>query len=345
MLRFFLGLLLVVAGSLILLTNLGLVDPAATEMVFQALFRLWPALLIVWGISLIFHRQPRLARLLALVVLAAGILLTASLEQAPVRPTGSLAQPVRIPLADEGVPTGARLYLQAGAGRIELVAGSGDLIAGVLEGLVRPVQVATFTPDDSVEVELVQPLPSPLAGLLWPEAASASWQVGLHPVVPWTLDLRLVSAVLDLDARLIPLRQLYLQGDASRLQIRLPGPEAFAAPPEGSLRLRFDLRSSRLELTLPADAGLVLRVRGGGLQPGLTAEGLVRDGDRYISPNFHEAALRYRVDLNLTLATVHLHWEDRGPAAAPSLPTAPPPADRPPLWGDRTALWAGIPGM
>lgn len=343
MLRFFLGLLLVVAGSLILLTNLGLVDPAATEMVFQALFRLWPAILIVWGISLIFHRQPRLARLLALVVLAAGIVVAASLEQAPVRPTGSLVQPLRIPLADEGVPAEARLYLRAGAGRIELAAGSSDLVAGVLEGLARPVRVATFTPNQNVEVELVQPLPSPLAGLLWPQAATATWQVGLHPVVPWNLDLHLVSAVFDLDARLIPLRQLYLEGEASRLQVRLPGAEVFSTPPEGPLQLRFDLRSSRLELTLPADAGLVLRVRGGGLQPGVTAEGLVREGDRYISPNFPEAALQYRVDLNLTLASVHLHWEDRGPAAIPPPPAAPLPADHPPLWGDRIALSPGVP--
>ncbi|WP_144440253.1 hypothetical protein [Limnochorda pilosa] len=327
MLRFLLGLLLVLAGGLILFTNLGLVDPAAAELVLQALVRLWPALLVVWGISLIFHRQPRLARLLSLAALLAGLALALSLQRGPVPVAGNLSQPLRVALPDQGPPVAARLYLRGGGGRVELAAGSGDLVHGALRGLARPVHVASYAQGEDLEVELVQPLPSPLAGLLWPGAATASWQVGLHPALPWDLDLDLVSALLELDARRLPVRELRLSGTSSRLRVSLPATGAYPEPPAAPVRLRFRLRSSRLELGVPAGAGLSLRVQGAGLQPGLSGEGLVRDGDRYVSPNYPEASIRYRIDLDLSLSTFHLLWEEEEPSPSPRPEPGEAPAD------------------
>lgn len=185
---FFWGGILVLAGVLILLSNLNLLPVDAWSLI-------WPLFLVALGVWTLLRyfirRQPEL-------------------------------QHVVVPL--EGASE-ARLHLRHGAGRLQVGAGagSGQLIEGDFNG---GVEVKTSRQGTQLEVDLRVPSQTfPMFG--WEPGSSLDWSMSLSPEVKLDLVIEGGASENRIDLSDLQVTNLRLNGGASSTTLTLPARAGF----------------------------------------------------------------------------------------------------------------------
>jgi len=210
------GLILLLVGTLLLLSGLGIVT-----------IDLWSAVLAV-----------------VLIVFGVGLLLSVIAG-----PGAAEGEEMSIPLGDA---IGARVHVQHGVGRLRIGGGAdpGTLLEGTFGG---GVNVRRKRRRHEVEVKL-EPRGLPGVVALWNwGGAGLGWSFRLNNEIPLTLRVETGVSETRLDLTDLRLNSLRLQTGASSVQVALPahaghtraGLEAGAAslslnvPPEVAARVRF----------------------------------------------------------------------------------------------------------
>jgi hypothetical protein len=248
---FFWPLVLISAGVLLLLSNLGYVPWQS----WNALWRLWPVLLIALGIDVLIGRRSMLGAIIsgllilaliagavALVVFAPDIPALSSLTQASEWQT----EHVEHPLAGA---ERASIYIDwtSAPGYLSALGDSSNLI----EGNVTYRGQLIFDVDahgDQTDVLLDSQYsghwfgpPDFLQGL------DARWDVMLSPDVPIELKLDSGSGSCDFDLSDLQISYLFLDSGSGSIDLALPSGSTFDA--------RIDSGSGSLDITLPRGVG------------------------------------------------------------------------------------------
>ncbi len=213
-----LALLLIAAGVVLLLQNLGVLG---WELWLQ-IWRFWPVLLILIGVSLIFGRRlPWLSAAIAAALLSGTIVGAALLAESHGRTVvDHIAEPL-------GETRSLTLWVAFGLGsfRIDsLPDGSPSLFEGRFESQCMAPEVS-FRRDggtanlgierEDLDFEMD---PGGLSLCLW----EADWRLSLSRVPEASLDLGISAASIDLDLTDLRVESLYINGGAASVDIRMP---------------------------------------------------------------------------------------------------------------------------
>jgi hypothetical protein len=245
------AVVLIVLGLVFLTTNLGLLDWDVVDRLWN-FWRLWPLLLIIFGIALFFGRRRRTLAvgLIALVVLLGLVLGAFVLESTRESITDdSFTGP---PAAD--VET-ALLLARLGAAEVRVGPGADE---GIIEAEYRArgeVIVADTGPDEAYEVEFSQRGEGMNVPFL--RGGRQFFDFRLSPEVAWDIDLDVGAVDADLDLREIRLRSLRIDAGASSVNVRV-GPQT-----EDGATIVIQGGAASFDVDLSRELDITVRVTGG----------------------------------------------------------------------------------
>lgn len=237
-----LPLLLILAGVILLLNNLGHLP----WTVWATIGRLWPILLIALGLDILFGRSVlRWALGVALVVLVGISVALALFGPAPIGPSENL----RIPL---GGTSRAEVNLVAPVGAVVVRASSAlDMLVGGT--LVAPwPDRGRWTLDrvgDTARFNLTVDRQHDFPTAVWPDRSRVT--VELAPSVPVALRTTLGEGTASLDLAALTLTELTVRGGSGRVTVSLPSRGQLVA----------SISSGTGEVTVHIPAGMEARVR------------------------------------------------------------------------------------
>lgn len=239
-------LVFIAAGVVLILNNLGYLSWG----VWSLLARLWPVVLIAFGLDLLFGRSiVRWALGTALLFLVGIAVALAVFGPSPVGP----GEEVKIPVSGA---LRAEVILSAPLGKVTVHTASNPtlLLSGTLtvpwpdRGKWR-----TSRKGESVQVEITLERDFELPGTVWPNRCAAT--IGLSPEIPIALRATLGTgqAVLDLSELLVT--DLVVRGGGGRLDVTLPAQGNVSATVWGG--------SGDATVRIPSSVGARIHLAGG----------------------------------------------------------------------------------
>jgi signal transduction histidine kinase len=280
-------LILISAGVIFLLNNMGLLSWG----VWDALWSLWPVLLIAIGLDILFGRRSAIGALIALVLIVAllGGAVWFAVTQASIF-TGQALTTDRI-AQELGGATAADVRINFGAGtlRIGALKDSGNLI----EGSVSTSPGETVTRDwqmngSTAHFELRQRgVPNIAFGR---HVGDARWSLDLSSSVPMALHVSTGVGEASLDLSGLNVTDLDVNSGVGQTQIQLPV--------RGQVRAKVNGGIGQIVVTIPE--GMAARIHGSAGLGGLTVSSRFtsQGGGQYTSANY--ATADDRVDLNVS---------------------------------------------
>jgi hypothetical protein len=290
----FWGVLFLVIGGLILLSNLGLVDVNWTTV-----WSLWPFILILWGLSLIVGKQRPPWYAVLLMVLLMVFMITAVLvsdwfnrdydfavrdinHQTFVEPYGA------------GVER-ATFSLSSGAGKFSL----GDTTGQLLEASTD-VSFGSYTleKDRTGDFESLS---------LRYRGRSRHWNFGgfrnraeirLNADPVWDINVDAGASSVDFDLRPYKIDQMEIKAGASSLNVRL-------GDRSDETRLRIQAGVSSIEVRVPENVGCEVRAHGG-----LTSKRIIGfesfGGGTYQTADFDASKKRIYVEIDAGVSGIRV---------------------------------------
>ena len=262
------------AGVIWLLTNLGMIS---TENLW-ILIQLWPILLIIIGLDVLFARRlPLVGALLALLTVGAVVFVL--LEG------GSLALSEKPEPRTETFVVSAE-DVEAARFNLDLTAQPADVSGRQNSELLIDAEIGHFGNVEMIvaggadkEVTLEQR--GMVSWLVWllPEAhQELVWDIGLSTEVPFELNVNGSTGVANFDLSEVQLEAFYLDGSTGASTIVFPasqegyqarvdastGEIRIVLPAEGNLTLRLDGSTGQITLDVPEGAAFRLEVQNGG---------------------------------------------------------------------------------
>lgn len=304
---FFWPVILVGAGVIWLLANLNVIP---TENLWL-LFRLWPVLIIMAGLDVIFARRlPLVGALLGLLIIAGVIYILLSgaslgIETAPEIRTESFVVEV-----GNTSSVNFDLNLSVQESSIHVLTDSANLLEADI-GYVGEIDL-TVSGAEEKQIKLEQTgFPAWFTWLL-PEIQGEElfWDIGLSPEVPFSLDVDASTGDSEFDLAGVQMESFRYDGSTGNSTIILPasaegydvyiegstGNLDLVLPAESNLTIRLDGSTGKITLDIPEGAAVQVKVLDGGTGDLQTPErfekvsGLDgRDEGIYETPGFENA--------------------------------------------------------
>lgn len=288
---FFLPLLLIAVGVLLLLSNLGYLPWSA----WDTLWRLWPVALIALGLDVLIGRRSALGALFSgvLVLVLVGVIVGVVVSVQELPQAGQTY--VEYPL---GTATRAEVSLEWGsqASQLRAMNDAARLIAADA-GDQGHLQLEAHTEGDRAIVALkVEPGWWPLRLFRAQPPTPERVNVSLNAGIPLDLRISASSGATDLDLSQLQLSQLRVDAGSGAMNLMLPETTS------GLLRARIEGGSGHLTINLPAGLGARLRVaRGSGSlqvdQRLRMIQGSQDDREVYESAGFESADQRLQLEI------------------------------------------------
>ena len=279
----FCGVLFVLIGGLFILNNLGYVC-----LDWGTVWRLWPLILIFWGLSIIIGKQspPWYAVLLMILLLAFMVVALVATEWIPgdfdVATGDATMQTFEEPMAPK--TERATFRLQSGAGRFLLQDTTSMLVKAETEVSFGKYNLRHYQSDNETDVTLEYRGPS--RGWNFGKMRNrADIQLNADPV--WSIYVEIGAASVDFDLSPYKVEELRIDAGASSTKVKLGDRSE-----ETTVRVKTGASSTRIDV--PESAGCEVR-----LQTALSGKRIrgfekVRS-NRYQTPNFETAKKKISV--------------------------------------------------
>ena len=283
---FFWPVIMLGAGVIWLLTNLGIIP---TENLW-ILFQLWPVLIILIGLDVIFARRlPLAGALLALAAIGGVVLIllggwNLALDEKPEPRTETFTAS-----AQETGTARVELHLSTQSAFISALEES-DLLIKAEIGHFGDVEMIV-TGEEEKQVVLEQTgFVSWLAWLLPGAQEELIWDIGLNPEVTLDLDVKASTGQADLNLTGIQMGRFRFDASTGTARIVLPasqqgyvgevdastGELEIVLPAEGNLTLRLEGSTGQITLKVPGGAAFQLDVQRGGTGDVISPDWLVK---------------------------------------------------------------------
>jgi hypothetical protein len=292
----FWGFGLVVAGGVLLAANLGLVSPA----VWGVLWRMWPLVLVLWGVSLLLRPLGRVGAVITavIVLLAAAGVVGYAVQFAP-----GEVQSGELVLDQALVPEVEKVSVKVAVGAVAVsldgTAPEGRLATGRLGYHGSAPEVDCDVVGDRAELELASvSAPTRVPGL-----PSPVWVIHLNPAPVYTIDVSAGACALDFDLSALKVAEFHLDGRASSVVVTF-GDQGL------DLTGRVDLKAGGLTLRVPRRVGVEITAASTLADDNLEEAGFERSGSRWVSEGFEAKANRFTFTVDAVAASVRVEWTD-----------------------------------
>jgi hypothetical protein len=285
-------ILIIGLGVLFLLENLGML----AWNVWEVALRLWPLLLVAWGLELMLGRRSALgaaiAVVLTLAILVGGVYM---LGDASLQAVSAIE--VDIPLGGVEV---AKITLDPAFAYLHLHAAD-DARQVLLEGRVAPIRGEKIDQEVERSGGNLEATIRTTGVVVFPflriSGDKASWDLSIHPEVDYDLRVNVGAGKTDLFLDDLVVNTLDVDTGIGQTIVHLPELGDYNAAIRGGL--------GQIVVFLPDDLGVKLYV-----DIGIGAidvpNGFRRNGEVYLSPNFNEAEETIEVDVNLGIGSIEL---------------------------------------
>ncbi len=286
---FVVGLLLVLAGVVALMNSLGL---GSWELARQV-FRFWPVLLIVIGISLFWDgRIPRWLALLLVIFVSAGVVFV-GLSAFPGDHYPGVRTDVSVDRSAYPALMSGEVRTQFGGGRLQISPARESWFAGHFSGPQRVVP-SYGVEQGRLNVDLRQ-----RGSFVHMGGGTNRWDLQLSPDIPWDVSLEAGAVDGRLDFLGIPLERLKVQFGAGDITLDL-GDNGDAA------EIQVSSGASNLKIRVPEDVGLRLQVKGALARTNLQEHRFPIIDEHYTSPNYDTADARLDIRIDMAVGNFEL---------------------------------------
>ncbi|MBM4169705.1 MAG: hypothetical protein FJ215_11220 [Ignavibacteria bacterium] len=285
--RVFWGVLLLVVGGLFLLSNLGWYYPN-----WSGIWRLWPVVLVLWGISALVPNRNIKWIIAACMAILLGMILFwifsfgwIDSERSFVRGETSI-QHLNQPYSSDIQK--AVLHVEAGATRIELDGTTSDLVEMEARSQFGEYDLTTTREGGATRVG-VSFHPDRVQWGFGSMRRSYA-RLKLHPEVTWDLGMKIGAARADLDFSPFKTERIHIEAGATSIRLRLGD-----RSPETSVEI--DAGVTAVVIEIPTGVGC--RVHAHAPLSKKSFRGLQKLGDgRYESGNYDEAAKKINIEID-----------------------------------------------
>jgi len=279
---------LIVVGVLLLLQTLGVLP----WDLWATLWRFWPVLLILLGLSIVLRRaSPWVMPGITLLVLA-GVVGAAVAIDWPLLGGGTYTKSFNAPL--DGVER-ARVEIEFGAGKLyiaSLLSSSENLVEGEFSGTTGEVETSFRRSDGEATLKL-----SRAWSVFGWRSVEEDWSVRLTGRIPLELDIDAGASDADLDLTELVVSNFSLDTGAADLEVRFPRGA-------GTTEARIKAGAAKLELVVPQGVAASISVDSGLSSVSVDEERFPKAGGKYESPDFASAQNRLTLDIAVGAASV-----------------------------------------
>ena len=296
--RLFWPIILIGVGSILLLTNLGVIHGNPWTIIFQ----LWPVLLIALGLEILLGGSTGwravMSALLGLALV--GGILWILIAQPPIPglnfgvsnlQTTNIAQPLN------GVQSArADLSLGAGTSKIHVLSDSNNLIEGQLQTYSTP-NFSVSTSGDRATIVLA---PGPVyVPMVLPSVSEETWDVGLNSSVTYQISLNVGVGQSTVDLTKLNITGGDINGGVGTSDLYLPG--------KGTYRLTINGGVGTVRIYVPSSLAVHAQVNGGlGTFNQLPSMQAVGD-NVYETPGFSSAENAVTLIINGGVGTISMY--------------------------------------
>ena len=282
----FWGVLFVLIGGLFLLNNIGVLN-----VNWETIWRLWPMILIFWGISILVGRQrpPWYVVLLMICLMMFMVFAVAATQwfhhDFEYSSGGSYTQTFEEPLAPN--TTRATFRLRSGAGRFYIRDTTSQLVKASTEVSFGKYTLSREQTDNSAYVTLDF------------RGRSVGWNFGgtknradirLNAAPEWTIQLEVGASSADFDLTPYKVEELRIDAGASSMKVRLG-----ARAEETHVTVKTGVSSTTLQI--PESVGCELRMETA--LSGKRIHGFDKiSNNRYQTANFETATKKIYIDVS-----------------------------------------------
>lgn len=287
------GIVLLFLGIVFLLQALNVLP----WRLWGTLWRYWPVILVIIGLSVLLRSLNRwLVALIAFVLLFGSLglaILQSGVSQQ--HPTG--AATYSAPLAD----------LQSASVSVDFAAGTLKL-SSLPAGSPDLVRVASNAPDVTVKADLrtqgtqgilsLEPArpnrPGPMPG-----GVAANWDAKLAPGIPLNLNVKVSAGSANIDLSSLKISGLSLDINAGSAEITMPRASGLVRPrPSGTVQATIKSNVASTEITIPDDVAARIRIKSSLSTVTVNESRFPKNGDYYVSPNFATAGDRLEIEVD-----------------------------------------------
>lgn len=295
----YLPYILIAAGILVLLANIGWFSFGGLINALVSVAQLWPVALIAIGADMLTQGKHRAIVVAVALIVGAALFVTNGVTDLFGRGGSSGTESVSMPLAGA---QSSRIDLSSGVGRvaISVAPGSSEGVAGTVqpaagERLTQSSQVRNGVFEAEIVSRTVNVGPFGFSG------RGGAWELRLSDRVPVRLDFDGGVGESNLDLRGLDLTGLDIDAGVGAVEVTLPA--------SGSYEASIDAGVGEVVVRVPADASVRFTVSTG-LGGVSTSGGFERSGNNvYFSPGFASGRPTANVVINggvgaVTLTTV-----------------------------------------
>jgi hypothetical protein len=270
-------------GIVFLLSNLGFL----TVDVWQMVLRLWPVLLIAFGLDVLIGRRSMVLSVVGLFIMLAVLigalwLFGATWSGGQVLPSEDVRQPI------EGASE-ARIVIKPAAGylRIDALTSPENLVEGTVQARRSERVTQDFSREGATAVFTLQGAGSAFIGPTNAEEARG-WQLALTPAIPIALETGIGAGMSEIDLTDLMISDLNVSVGVGETTVILPETGRFQGEVQGAIGQIIILVPEGMELAIDADTGIAsLDI----------PDDFLEEGDRYTSPGY--ATAQNRIDLKV----------------------------------------------
>ena len=295
---FLIATILVLAGVVLLMLNLGY---GSWQMVTEV-WKFWPILLVLLGLSLLWGGRIPYWLALVIVVALAGVVVFLFLKT-----PGLLANRY-----DTEVTIGRQQYPGLSTGSVNIAFGGGRLTLGTetnewLAGQFGNQGVSSRVKVQNGRLEAVLQNPGKPWGF-GPQSENR-WNIGLSPDITWDLELNAGAVEGQLNLTHIPLKEVDLKLGAGDINLMMGDNGA-------KTRVEAEAGAAQLTVMVAGDTGVSVKYDGVISQTNLKELGFKVVNGRYVSPNYDEAPSKIDIDLDMAVGEFRLETASAVPVAA-----------------------------
>jgi hypothetical protein len=301
----FMGLLLIMAGIIVFLINLGY---GSWEIIWQ-IWRLWPLIIIFIGIRIIWQGPSSqwftygfwLLVALGIIVL---LLMNPKLDTGPAE-SGNYTH-ASVSRSDYPKVTAGKAVISFGGGKIAINSKTGEWLEGNFGGFNAQTSVKNL--QNTLEINLKQNSHLPRSrwryhDTEWNDTHQPDhgfrWDIQLSPELPWDIELRTGGIKGDADLSGIPLKHLRLKMGAGDFSLNLGNQSSV-------IKVVIESGASHIKVRVPKDSGVRVKLSGALVNTNIKNLGWILSNQTYTSPDYEKAANHVDIDLNMAVGDLEL---------------------------------------
>lgn len=280
------GITIILVGVFFTLANLGYISFS----VFLSIFDLWPLILVVVGINIMFNKK-RFVKVITWTLFFITLIFYGVFFEGQNRlgewTTDSiyLKKPIETKFGE--------LHLDIGASKVNLISESDRLLKADLEGGKLSYSEKYKNNNQTASITFENKNFSTINF----NKNGGTYNFALNKDVIWDLDFDMGAVTGKLDLEDVPVKSLDLDLGAGNLDIILG-----SMYEKGDIKI--DTGASNISITIPKDAGVKIKIDSALSKTNIDDLDLNKNKDYYISPNYENASVKLDLDIDMGVGKI-----------------------------------------